>query len=77
MDWLKAQAKDQYPELAQETHEITTITNAEGKDMNHQVLHLHPAEHIGTAGIHQLLKLIINNKSNYIEVYSEFSTIIA
>ena len=39
MDWLKAQAKDQYPELAQETHEITTITNAEGKDMNHQVFH--------------------------------------
>ena len=38
MDWLKAQAKDQYPELAQETHEIATITNAEGKDINHQVL---------------------------------------
>jgi hypothetical protein len=38
MDWLKAQAKDQYPELAQETHEIATISNAEGKDINHQVL---------------------------------------
>ena len=39
MDWLKAQAKDQYPELAQETHEITTITNAEGKDIYPQGFH--------------------------------------